>query len=203
MTTSAAPKQATALTVLFVDDEPAVTRAIARTIVTRTGFDVLTASCAQEALEILRSRSVDVLVSDIDMPVMNGLELVRIARRDFPTTLRILLTGAGTMDRAVNAINEGEVVRFFAKPFDVETFTRALGDLGERILMLRRERHAEAQRERCQELFDWIEERYPGTLDFERDASGAVVIDVVRLRAFVAASSPEARGVLAAFHSLA
>ena len=172
------------LTVLFVDDDPDVIRAISRLVAARTTFRIFTAAGGEEALGILRANGVDVLVSDIDMPRMSGLELVRHARREFPTTLRILLTGAGTMDRAIDAINEGEVVRFFAKPFEVDTFIRALNDLGERILALRQQRYAEAQRERCEQLFQWIEKEYPGTLAFEREGV-EVVIDLVRLRAYV------------------
>jgi DNA-binding NtrC family response regulator len=182
------------LTLLFVDDEPAVTRAIMRVLGTRSGFDILTAASGAEALEILRARPIDVLVSDIDMPKMTGLELVRRARCDFPSTLRILLTGAGTMDRAVNAINEGEVVRFFTKPFDLERFVRALDDLRDNVLTLRRERRADAQQARCDQLFAWIEGRYPGALDFERTEGGEIVIDVVRLKAFLD-STPEARAL--------
>jgi DNA-binding NtrC family response regulator len=187
-------KEAT-LTVLFVDDEPALLRVMARMTEARTGFDVRTATSAKEALEILRACNVDVLVSDIDMPEMSGLELVRVARREFPTTLRILLTGAGTMERALDAINEGEVARFFAKPFEVDAFVGTLGDLRERILRLRRERYADAQRERCEELFRWIESDYPGTLSFERAENGAVVLDAARLRAFLESAPPEVRAL--------
>jgi DNA-binding NtrC family response regulator len=192
-TTPVAPAPEIKLTLLFVDDEPAVIRAISRAILARTAFHVLTAANGNEALALMRTCSIDVLVSDIDMPQMNGLELVRIARREFPTTLRILLTGAGTMARAVNAINEGEVVRFFSKPFDVEVFTRALSELGERVLALRRERHAEAQRERCNALFQWIEGQYPGTLEFERRDNGDVVIDAGRVRAYLESAPSEVR----------
>jgi two-component system probable response regulator PhcQ len=183
------------LTILFVDDEPAVIRAISRLVIAQTPFNVLTATSGKEALDLLRTCSVDVLVSDIDMPKMNGLELVRLARREFPSTLRILLTGAATMDRAVNAINEGEVVRFFSKPFDADLFVRALGELAERVRRLRLERQEEAQRERRNELFRWIEERYPGALAFERGRGGEVVIDVARLRAFVDGAPPEVRAM--------
>jgi DNA-binding NtrC family response regulator len=184
------------LTILFVDDEPAVIRAVSRVVSAQTPFNVLTATSGEEALGLLRTRSVDVLVSDIDMPQMSGLELVRLASREFPSTLRILLTGAATMDRAVNAINEGEVVRFFAKPFDAETFIRALGELGERILRLRRERQADAQRERRDEFLGWIEDRYPGTLTFERSETGEVVINVVRLHTYVDSAPPGVRAVV-------
>ena len=196
---SPVPPADAAVTVLFVDDEPAVIRAISRTVGARTGFRVLTAASGEEALEILRACSVDVLCSDIDMPEMTGLELVRITRREFPTTLRILLTGAGTMERALDAINEGEVSRFFAKPFDADKFVRALSDLGERIVALRAERHAEAQRERCDALFQWAEKRYPGSLEFARNAKGEVVIDLVRLRIFAdsASATPEVRALAA------
>ncbi len=183
------------LKVLFVDDDPAVIRAIARVIAAQSGFDVVTAGSGKEALEILGRSSIDILVSDIDMPQMTGLELVRQARREFPTTLRVLLTGAATMDRAVQAINEGEVVRFFSKPFDVGAFTHAFNELRERILMLRRERHIEAQRERCQELFRWIEERFPGTLAIARGESGEVVIDADQLRASLASAPAEVRAL--------
>jgi DNA-binding NtrC family response regulator len=192
------PARATGVTILFVDDEPAVTRAVSRVVAADTGFRVFTAASGQEAIEVLRSWPIDVLVSDIDMPQMNGLDLVRVARREFPSTLRILLTGAVTMDRAIAAVNEGEVVRIFTKPFDIKTFSHALNDLGERILRLRQERHADAQRERCDELFRWIEERYPGSLDFERSESGEVVIDVVRLRAYLDTAPSEVRSLAGA-----
>jgi adenylate cyclase len=188
--------EATTLTVLFVDDEPAVIRAISRLLAARTGFRTLTAASGEEALDLLRTHNVDVLVSDIDMPEMNGLELVRRARHEFPNTLRILLTGAATMARALAAINEGEVVRFFAKPFDPETFVRALDDLGARILKLRQERHVDATRERGEDFFRWIEERYPGTLAFERADDGATLIDAARLDAYLTSGPAEARALL-------
>jgi CheY-like chemotaxis protein len=194
--TTAKEADATTLTLLFVDDEPAVIRAISRLLATRTGFRMLTAASGEEALDLLRTHNVDVLVSDIDMPKMNGLELVRRARQEFPSTLRILLTGAATMARAVDAINEGEVVRFFAKPFDAATFIRALDDLGARILKLRRERHVDAKRERCDEFFRWVEERYPGTLAFERGDDGATLIDAARLEPYLSSAPAEVRALL-------
>jgi hypothetical protein len=97
------------------------------------------------------------------------------------------------MERAVNAINEGEVARFFAKPFDPDMFVAQLTELGERVLMLRRERHADAQRQRCDEFYRWVEQCYPGALALERGDDGAVVIDVVRLRIYVASAPLEVR----------
>src|SRR5438552_10334436 len=91
------PSSADQVSVLFVDDEPAMLRAIERTL-REAPFEVLTAGSGAVALSILATRMVDVLVSDIDMPEMNGIELVRRVRRKHPATLRMLLTGAATTD---------------------------------------------------------------------------------------------------------
>jgi len=165
------------ITVLFVDDEPAVLSMVRR-LLRDLPFDILTADDAVEALTLLRRRRVDVLVSDIEMPGMSGLELVRVARREFPGTLRMLMTGAATLDRVLDAINEGEVHRFFTKPFDGELFSRTLWTLVERIEKLRQEGEQETRRARREELYRWVDSRFPGTLDVQRGESGEVLIPV-------------------------
>jgi YesN/AraC family two-component response regulator len=184
------------LTVLFVDDEEAVVRMIKRAMASRSDLVLLTATNGADALDVLGSQSVDVLVSDIDMPKMSGLDLVKIARRDFPATLRILLTGAGTMDRALSAINDGEVVRFFNKPFEVDAFLRALGELGDRIFSLRRERHAETQRARTAEFLEWVEKRHPHALTLPRDPEGVFIVDLRNLSAYLNTAPSEIRAVI-------
>lgn len=164
------------ITVLFVDDEPAILRAILRTL-EDAPFAVVAAPGAVEAIATMRERRIDVLVSDIDMPGMTGLELVKLARREFPATLRMLLTGAGTMDRTLDAINEGEVHRFFSKPFDYELFLATMRSLPARIEKLRHDRAHDAQKVRRDEFYAWVEATFPGTLDVARNESGEVEID--------------------------
>jgi DNA-binding NtrC family response regulator len=164
------------ITVLFVDDEPAILRAIVRAL-RGSSFEVLAADSAEDALALMRARGVDVLVSDIDMPGMSGLELVKLVRREFPATLRMLLTAAGTMTRTLEAINEGEVHRFFTKPFDFELFRATMRSLVERIEKLRRDGELDARAARRAEFYRWVEEVFPGTLDVVRNEAGEVVID--------------------------
>jgi two-component system, probable response regulator PhcQ len=172
------PDPATAtMTVLFVDDEPAILRSIARGL-GGSPFEVLTAPSAAAALALMRQRRVDVLISDIDMPEMTGLELVELVRREFPATLRMLLTGAGTMDRTIEAINEGEVHRFFTKPFDFELFLATMKRLAERIEKLRGDRTLGARKTRRDEFYRWVEEAFPGTLDVARNERGELVVDL-------------------------
>jgi DNA-binding NtrC family response regulator len=164
------------VTVLFVDDEPALLRGIAR-MLRDAPLEVLTAGNAEEALAALRERDVDVLISDIDMPGMSGLELVKVVRREFPSVLRMLFSGAGTMDRAMEAINEGEVHRFFTKPFGLELFQATMAAMADRIDALRRDGEKRAQDTRREELYRWVEQVFPGTLDIARNAEGEIVIE--------------------------
>jgi DNA-binding NtrC family response regulator len=164
--------------VLFVDDEPALLRTIARSL-TGAPMEVLTAIGAYEALSMMSERRVDVLVSDIDMPEMNGIELVRTARREHPRTLRMLLTGRATLDKAVHAINDGEVVRFFGKPFEAPVFVAEIDALRARIRQNRGDRETESRRARRAELSRWLEARYPGSTRVDRGEGGEITLDLL------------------------
>jgi two-component system probable response regulator PhcQ len=173
--------------VLFVDDEPSILRAIKRTLM-NAPLEVLTAPDGPTALTLLAERRVDVLVSDIDMPGMNGLELLALARRHHPTTLRMLLTGQSTLDRALQAINEGEVVRFFGKPFAPSVFRDSLESLAHRVTQLRRDGEDSARLARRREMTEWLETRFPGTTAVATNEAGDVLLDVAELRAAIEAS---------------
>jgi CheY-like chemotaxis protein len=165
------------ITVLFVDDEPAALRVVRRQPLGEP-FEVLTAGSGAEALEILDARAVDVIVSDIDMPEMSGLELMRAARARFPATLRILLTGNATLEGTLEAINQGEVTRFLAKPFDPERLRAVLVELGERIAQHRRDEALRSRDTRREQFLRWIERRFPGITAIVRDDVGRVFIDL-------------------------
>jgi DNA-binding NarL/FixJ family response regulator len=102
-------------TVLLVDDEPSVTRGIQLSL-HRTKLHILAAHSAASALELLRARTVDVVVSDECMPGMRGTEFLALVRAQFPAVARILLTGHATVDVATKAINEGQIAFLLQKP---------------------------------------------------------------------------------------
>ncbi len=166
----------TPISVLLVDDDPALLRAVARAL-RDPELEILTAASAPEALEILRKRPIDVLVSDIDMPGVSGLELIAMVRREFPATVRMLLTGAATSDRAIEAINEGEVARFLVKPFERDLFRAVLLGVRERIERGRNEALERTRRARQDALFGWVEANYPGTTSLRRGAAGELLVD--------------------------
>ena len=103
--------------ILLVDDAPNVTRAL-RNILRKERYNTLCAHSAQEALEILAQQSIDVLVTDEQMPGMTGSELVAKVYQEYPDTIRIILTGEASIEVAKRAINEGQIYRFLEKPCD-------------------------------------------------------------------------------------
>src|SRR5258708_13258697 len=102
-------------TVLLVDDEPNVTDAVKRAL-RREPYEILTAISGPSALELLERHHVDVVISDEQMPGMSGSVFLSAVRKQFPHTIRMILSGQASLEAAVRAINEGEVYRFFLKP---------------------------------------------------------------------------------------
>jgi DNA-binding NtrC family response regulator len=100
--------------VLFVDDEVTLCHALSRAL-RKEPYEVLTAQSAAEALTTLRSRRVDVVVSDERMPEVSGSELLSQIRGEFPDVVRLMLTGEASLDAVVGAINDG-LYRFLSKP---------------------------------------------------------------------------------------
>jgi len=101
--------------VLFVDDQYEVTNALKRAL-RNEPYEILVAHSADEALTVMQHQTVDVIVSDEKMPGMSGTELLEIVSRQYPDTIRMMLTGAANLMEAVRAINSGQINHFFTKP---------------------------------------------------------------------------------------
>ena len=111
--------------VLIVDDELLVFEAIKRDL-RREQLELLYARDGVQALQILGSRPVDIVVSDHLMPKMTGIELLKSISTRFPNTVRILLTGHADVRLATEAINQGSVYKFLTKPCEPEELRVAL-----------------------------------------------------------------------------
>ena len=102
--------------ILLVDDEQSIARAYARTL-GAAGFSVETAGDGRAAAAAARDRDFDVIVSDITMPEMNGLELLRAVREHDLDVPVVLMTGGPAVDSAVRAMEYG-ALRYLIKPID-------------------------------------------------------------------------------------
>jgi len=101
--------------VLLVDDDDNVLHGLSR-VLRNQPYQLFTARSGDEAMFILKTHPVDVVVTDERMPGMSGTDLVAWVAEHCPETKRIVLTGHATATTAIRAINEGEVFRFFTKP---------------------------------------------------------------------------------------
>ncbi len=113
--------------VLFVDDEVQMLNAIKRAL--RKQFEIEIAVGGAKALELIEvSDPFRVVVSDMQMPGMNGIEFLRHVKERSPDTVRIMMTGDADQRTAVNAVNQGDIFRFLQKPCDPDELVRAISD---------------------------------------------------------------------------
>src|SRR5688572_10769257 len=106
--------EAQAPTVLVVDDEPGIVDSLQK-VFERESLRVLTARGGAEALELLRKEPVSVVLTDLVMPGMSGLDLLKASRSVSPETETILMTAYGTVENAVEAMRQG-AYDFVTKP---------------------------------------------------------------------------------------
>jgi response regulator RpfG family c-di-GMP phosphodiesterase len=111
--------------ILLIDDDTNLLQTMQRSL--RKDFEVHTATSGQQGLDLLRQQGpFAVLVSDLKMPQMDGIEVLRLARKISPETVRILLTGYTDQETAIKATNTGKVFRFLTKPCETQTLMTTL-----------------------------------------------------------------------------
>ncbi len=112
-------------TVLFVDDEPNVLASLRR-LLRKEGYGLVFASSGQEALDILETNSVDLVVSDVLMPEMDGVTFLKHVRDLYPDTIRLILTGYASQDFVKQALAEECAHEVLAKPWEDEDLKAAI-----------------------------------------------------------------------------
>lgn len=111
--------------ILFVDDEPRALQAFERQLGRQ--FSIRTAGSAGEALTILGEDGLcAVIVSDMKMPGMDGVQLLSRVKELYPDTVRIMFTGNADLKTAIEAVNGGQIFRFLTKPVNPKTLTTSL-----------------------------------------------------------------------------
>lgn len=111
--------------VLVVDDD-SDHLLLTRLLLLKDGHAVLSAANTHDAFELLATHPVSIVISDLNMPDMNGVEFLRRVKLMYPEIVRIMLSGVGDFGTATAAINEGEVHKFFVKGRDEELLRREI-----------------------------------------------------------------------------
>src|SRR2546426_2393802 len=125
--------------ILVVDDESAILRLL-REALTQWGYQVTSASSAAEALQALRGDMFDAVITDIRMPDMNGLELLKEIKRHDESVEVVVMTGYPTIASAVEALKEG-AFDYLSKPLLLDELRHLMTRMTERRV-LRREGHS-------------------------------------------------------------
>jgi two-component system probable response regulator PhcQ len=162
--------------ILVVDDEPNVLRSIER-LLCDEDYRILTAESALAARSVIEREQVHLVISDAMMPGMSGYELLAWVRIHYPSIIRTLFTGKADLKSVMKAVNEGEIYRFFTKPWEPVELKLAI-KLGLERYDIEQERRLLLRTVLIQRNeLSRIEEEFPGIGSIKRDTSDAVLID--------------------------
>ncbi|AZF19945.1 Response regulator [Pseudomonas sp. R4-35-07] len=146
---------ATKSAVLLVDDEESILNSLRRLLRSQP-YEVVLATSGAQALEIMATRPIDLVMSDARMPGMDGATLLAQVHRLYPATGRILLTGYADLTTIVKAINDGQIHRYISKPWNDEELQLVLQQTLEHQ---RLERLAREQNDQLKALNATLEKR--------------------------------------------
>ena len=105
--------------VLFVDDEKSILRALERGLIDED-YNCFFAESGMRALTIMDTHDIHVIVTDMRMPMMNGLELLKKIEKEYPDTVKIILSGYTQLQQILTTINQVDIFKFITKPWDLE-----------------------------------------------------------------------------------
>jgi signal transduction histidine kinase len=165
--------------VLCVDDESNVLKALLRELKDICD-DIVLAESAMDALEILAHKQVDVVVSDMRMPCMNGAEFLGKVRDVWPNTFRILLTGYSDYETVVSAVNQGEIHRFLTKPWQATELFLAVKSGIERSRLLQQNKRLLVQLEKKNTLLEQAKTEMSVCLEDQKNQLEKAYLDLVR-----------------------
>lgn len=115
-------------TLLLVDDDLLIRQAFERTFADR-GFQLLSADGGEAALTLMARHPVDLILADMDMPVMNGHKLLREVRTRYPSVLRVILSGFSEGKDVLDALRDGSARKYVLKPWDSAKLTGEIDKL--------------------------------------------------------------------------
>lgn len=170
--------------ILLLDDEPNILSALQRVLRREPEWTVQAFTDPQAALDALADNQYAVIVSDYQMPSLDGVTFLQFAKQSQPYAMRMILSAHGDRDSMMHAINKAEIYRFLPKPWDdyeLKSTLRAAIDLhnlrseNQRLLQQVREQEAVLRQQQAELLR--LEEENPGLTRVRRDADGAVLIE--------------------------
>ncbi|HAN09914.1 MAG TPA: hypothetical protein DCP90_04790 [Clostridiales bacterium] len=121
--------------VLFVDDEENILSSIRRAMITEP-YICYFAISGVEALKIMAEKKIDIIVSDMKMPNMSGLELMKKIKDSYPDTIKIILSGYAQLTQVIATVNNVDLYKFLLKPWKNEELYDTLNDASNYVRLL-------------------------------------------------------------------
>lgn len=169
--------------ILLIDDETSILRALKRAL-KPLNCEVDIFDVPAEAVAALDTHHYSLIISDYRMPEMDGVTFLKLSREKQPEAIRIILSGYTDVQALLAAINEAEIYRFIAKPWDdmdlVMTLTKALDYarlLEQNRALLETIREQEQQISAQQAELNRLERESPGITQVKRTEDGYIIID--------------------------
>lgn len=120
------------MVILIVDDEIQIINALKR-IFRKMDYEILAATMPEDAIHVINNKKLDIIICDYNMPNINGIDVLKHAKKVLPDVVRILMTGYCDVNIAISAINEGSVFYYISKPWKneevISVIQNALGAL--------------------------------------------------------------------------
>jgi diguanylate cyclase (GGDEF)-like protein len=157
-------------TLLLVDDEENIVAALRR-LLRAEGWRVLSATSAEEALQLMARHEVDVILSDQYLPGMIGVELLRRAKHLYPDTIGLVLSGYTDLQSITDSINAAAIYKFLAKPWDDEELRAQLREAFTLKEMADRNRRLEQEMQTATRELIELNRRLQTLLDAQREQS--------------------------------
>jgi response regulator RpfG family c-di-GMP phosphodiesterase len=158
--------------ILVVDDEPEILHSLKGLL--RGDFQVHTAGSGAEAVRVLETQAVHLVMTDQRMPQMTGVEFLRHVKSDHPEAMRLIFTGYADVQAVIDAVNQGNVFRYVSKPWNPDELVGVLREAGEEYDRLaNRERllaDLKSHEQRCAAFDDELHGERAGTMDPETAA---------------------------------
>ena len=110
---------------LIVDDEPNVISSLKRQL-RKEDFTIFSAGSGSEGISLVNDQDIGVVISDMMMPEMDGITFLNLVKEQKPNTVRLLLTGHGSMENAVDAINQSKIFKYLTKPWEANRLITSL-----------------------------------------------------------------------------
>jgi len=162
---------------LLVDDEQNILSSLRR-LLRPLGYEIYTATSGAEGLSVLERERIDLIISDMRMPEMDGAVFLEQAAARWPDTIRILLTGYAEVGSTIAAINKGEIYKYISKPWDENDIILSVKHALEKKFLEQERRRLEAltkvQNEQLREFNSNLEAKVAARTDELRKSNAAL-----------------------------